>query len=230
MAFISPIPVDSRGNPKQTGSLQTLTKNDFLQLLVAKLQNQDPMSPMEDGDFISQLAQFSSLEQMNNIAGSIAESNQLDFLQMQSLNNALASGLIGKDVMASYDTVYIDETNSPNISFTLDKFADTVTLNIMDENGTIIRTITKENLGEGKSSIVWDGRDNFGNRVNRGVYTIEMTATGASGTSFTPSLSLIGEVDSVRYRDGAAYLVVDGTEIPLGDVVSVGRHGSFDEE
>ena len=98
MSFISPIPTDSRGNEIKTGSAQELGRNDFLELLIAKLQNQDPLKPMEDEDFIAQLAQFSSLEQMNNIAEGISASNEWDFLQMQSINNTMAAGLIGKEV------------------------------------------------------------------------------------------------------------------------------------
>ena len=54
------------------------------------------MSPMQDEDFAAQLAQFSSLEQMQNIADGIKESNQWDLLQMQSLNNAMASSRFGE--------------------------------------------------------------------------------------------------------------------------------------
>ena len=58
MSFISPVATDTNGNPRDTGSMQSLGRDDFLQLLVTKLQHQDPLKPMEDSDFIAQLAQF----------------------------------------------------------------------------------------------------------------------------------------------------------------------------
>ena len=100
--IISPVATDSNGNPKATGSAQSMGQDDFLNMMITKLKYQDPMKPMDDEDFIAQLAQFSTLEQMNNIADGIASSNQWDFLQMQSINNSMATGLIGKDIIANY--------------------------------------------------------------------------------------------------------------------------------
>lgn len=227
MAFISPIPTDSRGVERQTGSLQQLGKDDFLQLLVTKLQHQDPLKPMDDEDFIAQLAQFSTLEQMNNIANGIAASNQWDFLQMQSLNNVMATGLIGKDVKATYNTVYADQDNTPKISYTLGSFAEEVEFVIRDAQGSVVATLTQDSVGEGTHFIEWDGTDSFGNRVDESLYTVEVTATDMSGSTFTPSLSLVGKVESVVYRDGAAFLTVNGTEIPLGDVTAIGEPGAY---
>src|SRR5690625_702932 len=81
-----------------------LGKEEFLQILMTQLQNQDPLNPMEDKDFISQMATFSSLEQMMNMA------NSIDFLvQSQLVSPAIQySHMIGKVV--SYQA-YDKETN-----------------------------------------------------------------------------------------------------------------------
>ena len=68
-----------------------LGKDDFLKLLITQLSNQDPTSPMEDTQFISQMAQFSSLEQMTNMSTSF--SKMADFLNSQE-----AAGTLGKTV------------------------------------------------------------------------------------------------------------------------------------
>ncbi len=223
MGFISPIPTDTNGQPRDTGSMQSLGKDDFLQLLVSKLTHQDPLKPMDDEDFIAQLAQFSSLEQMNNISEGIETSNQWDFLQMQSLNNVMASGLIGKEVTADFSGVYLDGTNMPSISYTLDQPARDLTFEVRDESGELITTISAEDLEAGPGSIKWNGQDSLGNRAPEGYYTIEAQATNDSGATFTPSLSLTGIANSIVYRDGAAFVVVDGTEVALGEIRSVGQ-------
>ncbi len=223
MSFISPVAVDASGAQRQTGGMQTLGKDDFLQLLVTKLQHQDPLKPMDDSDFIAQLAQFSTLEQMNNIAEGIATSNQWDFLQMQSLNNVMASGLIGREVTADFSGVYLDATSQPIVSFTVSQPAAEIEFKIRDELGNLIATLTRENVDIGEGAIKWDGKDNLGNRVPEGYYTVSATAKTSSGTTFTPSLELVGVVTTITYRDGAAFVVINGTEVSLGDIRSVGQ-------
>ncbi|MCM3022497.1 flagellar hook assembly protein FlgD [Heyndrickxia ginsengihumi] len=70
---------------RETGS--TLGKDDFLKLLMTQLENQDPTNPMDDTQFIAQMAQFSSLEQMTNMTD-----------QMQKLQQITYSQFVGKDV------------------------------------------------------------------------------------------------------------------------------------
>jgi len=223
MGFISPVATDTNGNPRQTGSLQTLGKDDFLQLLVCKLQHQDPLNPMEDSDFIAQLAQFSTLEQMHNISEGIATSNKWDFLQMQSLNNVMASGLIGREVTADFSGLYLDATNQPVISFTLSEPAARIEFEVRDEQGNLVTTITTEDVPVGTGSVKWDGKDSFGNRVAEGYYTISAKAETDSGATFTPSLELVGIVTTITYRDGAAFVMINGTEVALGDIRSIGQ-------
>ncbi len=230
MGFISPIPVDSNGLERATGSMQSLGKDDFLNLLVTKMQYQDPLEPMNDEDFIAQLAQFSSLEQMSNISDGIETSNQWSYLQMQSLNNVMASGFIGKEVKAEYSGIYVDNGNEPVISYTTAQYASEIEFVIRDANDNIVATITEQDAGLGTGSITWDGNNAQGNRVEDGYYTVQATALNSSNTEFTPSLSLVGVVTNVVYRDGAAYLTVNGAELPLGEITSVGEPGSFTED
>lgn len=230
MSFISPIPTDTNGNERTTGSLQSLGKDDFLQLMVAKLQNQDPLEPMSDENYIAQLAQFSSLEQMNNIADGISASNNLDLLQMQSLNNVMASGLIGKEVKAEYDGFYIEEGVASTINYTTKNYADEVTFVIKDLSGNVVNTLTQKNIQSGANSFEWDGTDRQGNLVSDGYYTVDVTAQNSDGTKFTPSLSMVGKVESVIYRSGSAFVKVNGGEIPLGDITAVADIGVFTGE
>jgi flagellar basal-body rod modification protein FlgD len=217
-------------NSSSTDRTQTLGKDEFLQLLITKLQNQDPLQPMNDEDFIAQLAQFSTLEQMNNIADGITQANQWDYLQMQSLNNAMAAGLIGKDIQAKYDTLYIDDKNTPEIGFSVSSYAATVEFTIKDADGNVVATLVDEDVNPGAHTISWDGKDELGQRVPTGRYTIEAVAHDANGDTFTPDLILVGTVEAITYRDGSAYLQVNGVEIPLGYITAIGEPGAFDND
>ncbi len=230
MSFISPVATDTNGNVKTTGGGQSLGKDDFLQLLVTKLQYQDPLAPMEDEDFIAQLAQFSSLEQMNNIAEGITSSNQWDYLQMQSLNNAMASGLIGKEVTAEYSGIYLESGKNASVAYTITQPAKELTMIIKDADGNEIARVTKNDLGTGSGTITWDGKDSFGNKAATGFYSIETIATGQTGSTFTPSMAVTGIVSRVSYRDGSAFVNVNGMEIALGDITAVGEPGTFDQD
>jgi len=230
MSIISPIATNPDGSARNTGSLQSLGRDDFLKLLVTKLQYQDPMKPLEDEAFIAQLAQFSTLEQMNNISEGITASNEWDFLQMQSIINTMAAGLIGKDIKASYDGVYLDADTTPKVSFNTTEFAQEMTFTIKDVEGNVVRTIKKQDVQSGTGSMEWDGNNDFGNRMPEGAYSVSVSAVSGNGTVFTPSLSLVGKVESITYREGAAFLKVNGVELPLSDIVAIGEPGAFTED
>ncbi|MBO9540979.1 hypothetical protein J7643_10350 [bacterium] len=93
MAETGPVSGYGGSNPVQTTTKKhsDLGKNDFLKLLVTQLRFQDPMNPMEDKEFIAQMAQFSSLEEMQNLSKTLSQ--QADLGQLSQ-----ASSLIGKTV------------------------------------------------------------------------------------------------------------------------------------
>ena len=225
MGVVSSINSDSNNQRNMFQAANVLGKDDFLKLLITKLTNQDPLNPMDDESFVAELAQFSSLEQMQNINDSLSSALQWDYLQMQTINNTMATSLIGRNVTANYSGVYLDDANSPTINFTTDKFASSVTVKIMDADGKVVRTLDEVDLPPGVNSIKWDGKDNIGNRTASGYYSIKVTAKDASGETFTPSTFVSGTVSGVVYHDGAAFLKVNGLEIALADVSAIDKSG-----
>lgn len=87
---------------KETGN-STLGKDQFLKILITQLQNQDPMQPMQDKEFIAQMAQFTSVEQLMNIS-----------TQLNALNQSLGSvsGLIGKDITWTDSATQLPKTGN----------------------------------------------------------------------------------------------------------------------
>jgi len=96
---------------KQTGN-SNLGKDAFLQILIKQLQNQDPSNPMDDRDFIAQMAQFSSLEQMQNMTKAV-ESLLASQQQTQMMNY---STFIGKEVKWHEITDKLDEKGKPIVN------------------------------------------------------------------------------------------------------------------
>ena len=230
MGYISPLQTDANGDTVTTGHLQKLGKNDFLQLLVTKLQNQDPLNPADDEAFIAELAQFSSLEQLQNMNENLETALEWDYLQMQTINNTMATSLIGKNVVANFTTVYLDDTNQPNLGYTTDEYASSIEITISNADGYVVNTLYEDDVLAGEHTLAWDGTDSNGDRVESGYYLIEISGTDADGNSFEPSTYLEGPVNGVVYRDGSAYLKVNGLEIPLSDVTTINEPDSQDED
>ncbi len=200
---------------------RTLGKDDFLTLLTVQLQNQDPMSPVDNADFIAQLAQFSSLEQLENINTNLQNGIDLDLLLTQVLNNTAAAGLIGKTIVAEGGEVYLNESGSSEIAFDLASAADHVVIRITDESGVVVQTLRQDDLGEGRNHVTWDGEDALGHRRSEGTYSVEVEAYDAEDNPIDVTPLLVGEITGVRFDDGEARLLVAGLELGIGEIVEI---------
>ena len=207
-----------------------LGKEDFLNLLVTQLRYQDPMEPMQDSDFVAQLAQFSSLEQLSNINTSLDYSTQLDYILSQTIANTMATTIIGKEVVADGNSIYHQYETDSRLHFDLDADARDVEINIYDKAGTLVRTITEQDLDSGKNYIVWDGKDNSGSNVAGGEYTFDVEAKDAEGEPIGANTRLVGIVESVRYEDGKGYLIVGGQQIDMSDILEINLPSDSGEE
>jgi len=198
-----------------------LGKNEFLQLLVAQLQNQDPINPMEGTEFAAQLAQFNSVEQLINVNTGIAELSQAQQVMSNGLNNSLASSLAGKTVKVFGNQVSVGDNGSTDISIKLNQLASDVEILVRDANGTVVSTDNLQNLGEGEHQWSWNGKTDDGRRVPEGTYTIEVNARNGdenvSALTFTE-----GVVERVKFTGEGIKLLVNGVLMSLGDVEEIG--------
>ncbi len=221
MPNVSGINNTTYGGASQIAGNSTLGKDEFLNLLVTQLRFQDPLEPMKDTDFVAQLAQFSSLEQLSNIGASLDNSAQLDYILSQTIANTMATSLIGKEVIAAGNEISHTYEHNENLSFTLSGDAASVEIKIFDDKGALVRTITESDLDEGINSVSWNGKNDSGADLSAGNYTFTVTATNAAGETVASETRRIGMVDSVRYEDGQGYLIVGGQRISLSDIIEV---------
>ncbi len=196
---------------------ETLGKDDFLRLLVTQMTHQDPLNPMKDTEFIAQLAQFSSLEQMQNLNTQFAEQSAL----IQSLNNNMAAGLVGRMVSVASDTVELDPGTPVTIGFQLGEAAARAVVEVYDAAGTRVETVELSDLKAGGQQIEWDGLASDGSSLAAGRYRFQVTASDAEGAALAVRPLVYGRVESVAFENGGAYVTVAGVALPLGALVEV---------
>jgi flagellar basal-body rod modification protein FlgD len=191
-------------------------KQDFLTLLVAQLQNQDPLSPDDPTEFTAQLAQFSSLEQlftlnesMNNLVTSNANSDRLSTL-----------GTIGKDV--SYTGSSFKFTGDPvELGYKLDGQASEVTL-ALQLNGTTVKTLQGKELSAGNHYLAWDGLTKDGIKAPSGDYKIVIQAKAAAGKSVAASPLIKSEVTGVDLGgQSGGTLITKAGEVSFNAIIGV---------
>ena len=210
------------GTESVLGDSRILGKDDFLRLLTVQLQHQDPLEPQDNTEMVAQLAEFSSLEQLENMNANLASSLDLDLILTQVLNNTAAAGLIGKSVLANGNAVEIEESGGDaTVNFELAGNADSITVHIYDETGTLVRTIEETAMEAGRQSLEWDGKDSSGNDVSVGTYTFQVTATDGEGNSIGVSPLVMGSVDVVKFVNGEAVLVLDGIEVSISEIIEI---------
>jgi len=201
------------------GSSKQLGKQDFLNLLVKQLQYQDPLNPMDDKDFVAQLAQFSSLEQLTNISTGI--DSLIKAQGRQEMMNAV--GFIGKEVKATGDTLSKSGTSTSKLYYTLPGDAASVTINVMDANGNIVRSEPKGAQTAGEHSFAWDGKDYNGKKVDDGYYSVGITTARSDGKSMMVSTSVTGIVSGVTTDTNGQYVLsmTDGRLVPFTDIQGI---------
>lgn len=201
--------------------VSVLGKDDFLRLLTVQLQHQDPLSPLDNEDLIAQLAQFSSLEQLENINTNLENAMDLDLVLTQVLNNTAAAGLIGKTVIAQGDEVDLASSGSAEIHFDLASEAERVVITVTDETGAVVRKIEHQEMEQGRHCIDWDGKDNEGHSRSEGKYLFRVEAYGSDDTAVDVTTLVLGEIAGVKFVDGAAVLIVGGLEIGISEILEI---------
>ncbi len=201
-------------------SADVMGKDDFLKLLVAQLENQDPMNPEDATEFTAQLAEFSSLEQLYNLNDSMAA-----LTEGQKQSDRIATlDLIGKEIVYA-DAGFDFNGESVNIGYQLDGTASSINMSIVDEYGSTVATFKPTDLQKGNHFIDWDGLDSDGNVVPEGHYKIVLQATAAgedSSVAISPLVqSEVTGVDFSNETGDASIQTMAGAQITTNSIISV---------
>lgn len=184
---------------------QTLTQNDFLKLMTSQLQNQDPLKPLDNSEFVSQMAQFSTVSGIQNLQNSFST-----LASSLSSGQALqASSLVGHNVLTSSSTAALTAGGKVSLGVDAPTSGDII-VNVTDASGALVRRIDLGAQSSGLTQFQWDGIADSGAAAPAGQYIF--TATVGSGSqSQAATMLAAGKVNSVSLdSSGALNLNVDG--------------------
>ncbi len=203
------------------GAEKGMGKTEFLKLLVAQIQNQDPLKPQTDTAFVAQLAQFSSLEQQ------LSSNKFLELVatQQQGLANSADMSLIGKTVTVKGGTINYDgEGLGTAAVFKLGGAAQKVTVTVRDANGNVVRSMELGAQAAGKVNAIWDGKNESGTVQPAGRYTISVDAKSAEGSPVNVEQESSGKVTALTFASGRATMVLDsGESVPTSEILRVAQ-------
>jgi flagellar basal-body rod modification protein FlgD len=194
------------GGSKSNATTSEDIQNRFLTLLVAQLENQDPLNPLDNSEITSQLAQMSTvggIEQLNATLSSLVNS-------LADTQAVQASAMIGKTVLvpgANLNLVEGDAFGGVNLSGP----ADTVTVKIYDADKHLVQTQSIGPAEAGNLLFSWDGSTDSGETVADGIYTFQVTASNGSSegsSSVTAQAMQLGMVSALT-RAGNGNFVLD---------------------
>jgi flagellar basal-body rod modification protein FlgD len=184
--------------------------NDFLNLLMTQLQNQDPTSPMDTNAFTSQLVQYASVEQQIN-----ANSNLTKLIQATQSNTLLqSSSLVGKQVDVLNDHLAL-QNGSAALHFDTDK-PETVNIGVYSASGTKLLQTTVQTQA-GTNNWTWDGRDSQGNQLPDGSYKVAVV--DPSGTALATTIT--GTVTGLQRSSDAVSVSLGSLQTDVATIQSV---------
>jgi len=209
-------------NPKvQTeAESQTLDQGDFLRLMTAQLNNQDPFKPVENEAMVAQMAQFSSVSgiaEMNQTMKAVAS-------RLDTANSAQALGYVGKTVLVRGDVAYPTTEGGFDSVIALDTAAEDVQVSITDMAGNLLRSVSLGPQPGGDIPISWDGNTESGEPAGDGPFMITATAIRSGGNTALPVLVWSPVTSVTLPPDGSAPLLnLAGLgQKPITDVRQVG--------
>jgi len=190
--------------------------NDFLQMLMTQLQNQDPTSPMDTNQFTSELVQFSGVEQQINTNGSLTQLIQLT----QAGETMQGTSMTGKSVTVQSSQIAL-QNGSGTLNFT-DPTAGPVAIAVTDSSGNQLYGTTLTATA-GQNSWTWNGTNNQGTQLPDGAYNAAVVATNAGGTTTTLPFTVTGTATGVQSLSSGMQLELGALAVPFSAIQSVGN-------
>ena len=190
---------------------------DFLRLMTEQLKNQDPLKPLANTEFLGQLAQFSTvqgIEEMQSAMGAMAS-------VMESDQTLRAASLVGRDALVEVDAVDLGAGAGINGEIEASS-AGPIQVDIVDASGATVRRMTVNADAAGSTPLAWDGKADDGSTAPAGRYSIKATAGSGEGSEGL-EVRIAARVDSVSIEPTGLVLNLSGLgSHPLSSIRRLG--------
>jgi flagellar basal-body rod modification protein FlgD len=192
--------------------------DDFLRLLTTQLQNQDPLNPMDSNEFTNQLVQFSQVEQQINT------NQKLDSISALQLSSSISAalGYVGLDASYVSNEASFDGETPVNITYSLERASRIAKMSIIDDKGETVYTKDVATT-VGQNKVTWDGKDNDGNVMPDGTYTIQIDALDPDDAAVKSTIVVQGLVRGIETQDGTIHLLVGDRAVPIANVLNAAQ-------
>jgi flagellar basal-body rod modification protein FlgD len=199
------------GNP-------ALSKDSFMTLLLTQMKNQDPTSPLKSHEMAAQLAQFTSLEKLNNINDSIAGLRK----DQAPDHNFQALSFIGKTIQTDNSKLnHEDKDARHDVSFVIPADAPKISMVVKDAEGKTVRTVEFKNLKTGKNQLNWNGMTDDGRSAPVGEYNVAIEAEGSNGHKLQVDMKTEGTISGVNFTAHGPQLMVGKQVVSMSEVKSI---------
>lgn len=183
-------------------SKSELGQEDFMALMIAQLRNQDPMAPMENGEFLAQIAQFSQVSGLQELQKSFDELST-SLVSNQALQ---AASLVGRDVLAPTGLGVLAEGGSIRGDVELPSASGRVAVKIYDDAGQVVRTLELGSQASGSAMFQWDGLRDDGSYAPPGTYLVSATAE-FNGRNEAVEANVVNRVNGVTLGNNGGLLL-----------------------
>ncbi|HVC31770.1 MAG TPA: FlgD immunoglobulin-like domain containing protein [Steroidobacteraceae bacterium] len=208
----------STGSSGGPAAMPQISQSDFLSLIIAQMKNQDPTQPADPNQFVNELASLSEVSGINGMQSAMGNLSST----MQSSQLLSGTSLIGRHVLAPGTMAALPTGGTVNGAVQAPPGATSVTIQVIDSSGALVRTLQVAPQSSGLTAFSWDGKTNSGAAAPAGTYAFAAAAaSGSAQTSLAPYLQ--STVNSVTIDPSTQTLSLNtnsGT-LSLGDVVQV---------
>ncbi len=194
----------SSGSQSLNGAT-TLGGANFLTLMLAQLKNQDPTSPIDSNAFLTQLAQLSEVQGINQLNTSFSS-----LTSSLSSNQALqASSLLGHQALVASGTATIAANGTVSGAVQVPQTTSEVLVNIADASGALVQQISLGPQSSGLANFNWNGQMGNGSQAPAGQYTVTAQYAGANGGATAATTLVNGTIESVSMGSGSSGLTLN---------------------